>query len=97
MYKCYVVLEERRKRLAGAMSGDAQQMLAPARALIGRQKIMLHDQPSVVLAPLLVTKTVLARGDSRSTDHLPQLSEPRMDWIATSALSSNLIWRECRV
>ena len=47
-------LEERRKQLAGTLSGGEQQMLAMGRALMARPKILLMDEPSMGLSPLLV-------------------------------------------
>ena len=51
-------LKERRRQLAGNMSGGEQQMLAIARALMALPKILLVDEPSVGLAPILVSKTI---------------------------------------
>jgi branched-chain amino acid transport system ATP-binding protein len=51
-------LKERRRQLAGSMSGGEQQMLAIARALMTLPKILLVDEPSVGLAPILVAKTI---------------------------------------
>ena len=51
-------LKERRRQLAGSMSGGEQQMLAIARALMALPKILLVDEPSVGLAPILVSKTI---------------------------------------
>lgn len=47
-------LKERRKQLAGTMSGGEQQMLAMARALMSRPKLLMMDEPSMGLAPILV-------------------------------------------
>ena len=54
MYKRFPRLRERRKQLAGTMCGGEQQMLAMARALMSRPEIILMDEPSMGLAPILV-------------------------------------------
>jgi branched-chain amino acid transport system ATP-binding protein len=57
-YATFPVLRERRHQLAGSMSGGEQQMLALARALMSAPKILLIDEPSVGLAPVLVKRTI---------------------------------------
>src|SRR5437764_11240512 len=57
-YETFPVLAERRRQLAGSMSGGEQQMLTLARALMTAPRILLIDEPSVGLAPLLVIHTI---------------------------------------
>jgi branched-chain amino acid transport system ATP-binding protein len=57
-FECFPRLAERRSQLAGSMSGGEQQMLALGRALMLAPRILLIDEPSVGLAPVLVSRTI---------------------------------------
>jgi len=57
-FETFPVLAQRRKQLAGSMSGGEQQMLALGRALMLAPRILLVDEPSVGLAPVLVSRTI---------------------------------------
>lgn len=58
VYELFPVLAERCRQRAGSMSGGEQQMLALARALMLKPRILLVDEPSVGLAPQLVARTI---------------------------------------
>jgi branched-chain amino acid transport system ATP-binding protein len=73
---CFTIfprLAERRGQLAGSLSGGEQQMLALGRALMLAPKILLVDEPSVGLAPLLVARTIDAIKELKEKYHLTVL------------------------
>jgi branched-chain amino acid transport system ATP-binding protein len=57
-FEVFPILKERRRQMAGSMSGGEQQMLAIARAMMSLPEILLIDEPSVGLAPIMVKRTI---------------------------------------
>jgi branched-chain amino acid transport system ATP-binding protein len=57
-YEAFPVLRDRPRQLAGSMSGGQQQMLAIARAIMSAPRVLLVDEPSVGLSPMLVRQTI---------------------------------------
>ena len=64
-YEAFPILAERRGQLAGTMSGGQQQMLAIGRAMMSSPRLLLVDEPSVGLSPLLVAQTITKIGELR--------------------------------
>jgi branched-chain amino acid transport system ATP-binding protein len=72
-YEAFPRLAERRRQLAGSLSGGEQQMLALARALMSAPRILLIDEPSVGLAPMLVRRVIEKIGELKESYRLTVL------------------------
>jgi branched-chain amino acid transport system ATP-binding protein len=72
-FDAFPTLKERRTQLAGSMSGGEQQMLALARALMSAPRLLMVDEPSVGLAPILVSRMIAKIRDLKESRNLTVL------------------------
>ena len=81
VYTLFPRLKERRRQLAGTLSGGEQQMLAMGRALMGTPKLLMLDEPSLGLAPIIVADIFRTIGELRSAGVSVLLVEHDMGFV----------------
>jgi branched-chain amino acid transport system ATP-binding protein len=85
VYELFPVLKEREKQKAGTMSGGEQQMLAIGRALMARPRLLMLDEPSLGIAPLLVQRIYRTIGEINSSGVTILLVEQNANYALDAA------------
>ncbi|MBB6305898.1 ABC transporter ATP-binding protein [Xanthobacter tagetidis] len=94
MYALFPRLREKRDRLAGALSGGEQQQVAIARALMGRPRLLLMDEPSVGLSPIVVEGMVETIRDLNRTRGLTILIVEQNVGVAAAVASGAYVLKD---
>ncbi|RMG58938.1 MAG: ABC transporter ATP-binding protein [Deltaproteobacteria bacterium] len=97
VYSIFPVLRERRKQLAGTLSGGEQQMLAIGRALMSRPKLLLLDEPSMGLAPTIIREIFGYIVELRDTLGLTVLLVEQNAWSALKVADRGYVLETGRI
>jgi branched-chain amino acid transport system ATP-binding protein len=81
IFEIFPILAEKRKHKASTLSGGQQQMLAIGRALIGNPKILILDEPSLGLAPVVTEQLYEALGSLKSSGQTILIVEEKIDYV----------------
>ena len=87
MYELFPRLKERTKQKAGSLSGGEQQMLAIARGLMNEPKLIMFDEPSLGLAPVIVDEVFEVIQNVNSKKHIPILLVEQNAYMALTISS----------
>lgn len=95
LYALFPVLRERKKQLAGSLSGGEQQMLATARAMISGREMILLDEPTEGLAPVVIQDLISVFNNIKEQGHTMLLVEQNMEIAAEVAERCYILEKGC--
>ncbi len=97
VYEYFPLLKGMRNRVSGYLSGGEQQMMVIGRALLAKPKLMLLDEPSLGLAPLIVTEIFRLVQKLREEEHLSILLVEQNAWAALSIADYGYVLENGRI